>query len=365
MPRAGVKRAPGGGGSAWGRLREAFAGYLRVECGLSRNTLDAYGRDLRDLVEHLERAGVHGPQDVQARHLVEHVASLRTERGMEPSSVARHLATIKVFCRWMVATGRIERNPADLLEQPTRWKRLPGVLTPGQVRSLLAAPRPPAGKARNPVLGVLWLRDRALLELLYSSGLRASEAAGLELTGVIEELGVVRVLGKGGRERLVPMGVPARRAIAEYVRDCRGLLAGTARGAAAGLRGRSDGRDRGRLLLSHSGRPLERVAVWQIVKRCAAAAGLRGVHPHVLRHSFATHLLAGGADLRAVQEMLGHADIATTQIYTHVDRSRLRDVIRTCHPRERAAARKGRSGASDGAPPRIVVGGGVAQAQAR
>jgi integrase/recombinase XerD len=151
--------------------------------------------------------------------------------------------------------------------------------------------------------------------------LRASEAADLDVASLHEDLGVVRVLGKGGRERLVPLGGPARDAVAAYQRDCRPVLL------------RPDGRDRGRLLLSRTGRPLERVAVWQIVKRWADRAGLRGVYPHMLRHSFATHLLAGGADLRVVQELLGHADIATTQIYTHVDRSRLKHVLNKHHPR--------------------------------
>lgn len=293
--------------------------YLRVECGLRPNTLEAYGRDMRDLIDDLAEHGVHDPDQITPRNLADHIAHLGRDRSMAASSVARHLATIKVLFRWLCARGMIQNNPADYLDQPTRWKTLPGVLNPKQVQTLLAAPAPPDNT--TDAGGGLWIRDKALLEMLYAAGLRASEAADIELTSLHEDLGVVRVLGKGGRERLVPLGGPARDAVAAYQRDCRPVLL------------RPDGRDRGRLLLSRTGRPLERVAVWQIVTRWADRAGLRGVYPHMLRHSFATHLLAGGADLRVVQELLGHADIATTQIYTHVDHSRLKHVLNKHHPR--------------------------------
>ncbi|GIK18497.1 MAG: tyrosine recombinase [Leptolyngbya sp. PLA2] len=301
------------------RTRDTFLAYLRVECGLSANTLEAYGRDLRDLLDDLRRAGVQKPDDVTPRALVAHVASLSSDRSLAASSVARHLATIKVLFRWLHAQGRIPENPADYLDQPTRWKRLPSVLSPKQVRALLAAPRPdPDAPDDAPPL---WIRDRAILELLYASGLRASEVGTLALADLVRDLGVLRVTGKGDKQRLVPMGVPARDALDRYLADCRPRLV------------REDGRDLGRVFLSRTGRPLERVAVWQIVTRHARAAGLEGVHPHVLRHSFATHLLAGGADLRTVQELLGHADVATTQVYTHVDRFHLKDVHRKYHPR--------------------------------
>ncbi|MCW5776114.1 MAG: tyrosine recombinase [Phycisphaeraceae bacterium] len=302
------------------RTRDTFLVYLRVECGLSANTLEAYSRDLRDLFDDLSSAGVTNPDDVTPRVLVAHVASLSSDRSLAASSVARHLATIKVLFRWLHAQGRIPENPADYLDQPTRWKRLPSVLSPKQVRALLAAPRPdPDAPDDAPPL---WVRDRAILELLYASGLRASEVGALGLADLVRDLGVLRVTGKGDRQRLVPMGVPARDALDRYLADCRPRLV------------REGGRDRGRVFVSRTGRPLERVAVWQIVTRHARAAGLEGVHPHVLRHSFATHLLAGGADLRTVQELLGHADVATTQIYTHVDRSHLKDVHRKYHPRK-------------------------------
>jgi integrase/recombinase XerD len=293
--------------------------FIRVECGLSANTLAAYGRDLRDLFAELVERGLVTPGAIAPRDLAGHLARLKTDRNMASSSIIRHLATIRVFCRWMLARGMITENPAEILERPTRWKRLPGVLSPKQLKSLLEAPAPPPDAA--PDDAPLWLRDRAMLELLYASGLRASEVGAVSISDLHPALGVVRVTGKGNKQRLVPVGKPAQEALRRYMDRCRPALL------------RPDGRDQGRLLLSRSGRPLERVAVWQIVRRHAQAAGLKNVHPHILRHSFATHLLAGGADLRVVQELLGHSDIATTQIYTHVDRSRLKDVHRKFHPR--------------------------------
>ena len=284
---------------------------------MSANTLDAYGRDVRQLLEHLAELDIETVGQVNHRHLAAHIARL-SGRGLAASLVARHLATIKVFFRWLEARSDIENNPADYLDQPTRWKKIPGVLSPRQVRSLLAAPKPHPQPTDAPPL---WLRDRAVLELMYASGLRASEVGALGLTEVIDTLGVIRVTGKGDKQRLVPMGKPARQALDRYIGDCRPKIL------------RPDGRDKGRVFLSRTGRPIERVRVWQLVKKYAATAELHGVHPHVLRHSFATHLLGGGADLRVVQELLGHADIATTQIYTHVDKDRLKSVHAKFHPR--------------------------------
>ena len=219
-----------------------------------------------------------------------------------------------MFFRFLTAHGRIERDPARLLESPTRWKHLPGVLSPKKMKALLEAPSPETNR--------LWLRDRVMLEIMYAAGLRATELATLCVSDFNATLGILTVTGKGGRQRVVPIGEPAQEWIDRYMAELRPEL----------LRW-EDGRDKGRLLLSSSGRPLERVAVWQIVRRNAQWAGLGHVHPHMLRHSFATHRLAGGADLRVVQEMLGHVNIATTQIYTHVDRTQLREVVRKHHPR--------------------------------
>jgi len=222
---------------------------------------------------------------------------------------------MRVFFRWLQAERKITRDPARLLDRPHRWRRLPGTLTPGQMRKLVEAP--------NAETGDLWRRDRAILEVMYASGLRASEVGSLKMNDFNATLGCIVVIGKGNKQRMVPVGEPAIAAIDEYVKETRPSLARF-----------RDGRDLFRLFLSFSGKPLERVAVWQIVRKYADLSGLHGVHPHKLRHSFATHLLSGGADLRVVQELLGHADIATTEIYTHVDQRRLREVLRKFHPRE-------------------------------
>lgn len=291
-----------------------FLAFARVEAGLSPATLEAYARDLADLTSDLEARGVMEPAAVSAEDLATHLRNLARERGMQPSSVARHLATIKVFFRWMDANGRLERDPARVLERPTRWRKLPGVMSPGRMRTLVETPHPEHGR--------LWLRDRAMLELMYAAGLRASEVGRIRLNEFHEESMLLTVHGKGAKTRIVPIGDPARDWTLKYLEQERPRLARF-----------PDGRDDHRLLLSGGGRPLERVAVWQIVRKYAALAGLEGVYPHILRHSFATHLVRGGADLRVVQELLGHADIGTTQVYTHVDRTHLREVIKTCLPR--------------------------------
>ena len=304
-------------------LRRGFLIFLRVECGLMASTLEAYSRDLDALLLGLQDAGVTDPLALTPPDLINHIRGLSRDRRYAPATVARHIATIKVLCRWMLATGKIEDNPADHLDQPARWKNLPGVLTPGQMRRLLAAPAAPENAKPDTV--PLWLRDRAILELMYASGLRASEVGQISLSDILEKHAIVRVLGKGDKQRLVPMGGPAMEALAVYQRDCRSRLITAERAA--------ERRDKGRLFLTRTGRPIERVRVWQIVTHWAEVAGLKDVHPHVLRHSFATHLLMGGADLRVVQSLLGHADITTTQIYTHVDRTQLTRVIKTMHPR--------------------------------
>jgi integrase/recombinase XerD len=317
---------------AWDDRRRAFEGYLRIECGMAPTTIEAYGRDLRVMADDMIAWGVDGPASVTPRNLTDHVATLSRGRGLTGSTVARHLATIRVFFRWLLGRGVITEDPTEILQTPTRWKKIPGVLSPGQMRRLVEAasePGDPDAQRRDPV--GLWLRDRAMLELMYSSGLRASEVGAFGLTDVLDTLGALRVLGKGSKQRLVPMGEPAQAWLGRYLDACRpGLAARAADRAAA--QGRSP-EDHGRVFLTKTGRPMERVRVWQLVKKYAARAGLSGVHPHTLRHSFATHLLAGGADLRVVQELLGHADITTTQIYTHVDRSQLKSMHERCHPR--------------------------------
>ena len=291
-----------------------FLTWLRVEAGLAPATLEAYGRDLRDMVDDLREQGVPGVDATLPEHPADHLRRLHATRRLQASSIARHLATLRVFYRFLLANRLIGEDPTRLLESPTRWKRLPGVLSPGKMKTLLEATAPEHGR--------LWLRDKAMLELMYAAGLRASEVAALHVREYNPTVLVLMVSGKGNKQRLVPVGRPAGQWTDRYLQETRPHLCRW-----------EDGRDAERLLLSHTGRPLERVAVWQIVRRNAVLAGLGDIHPHQLRHSFATHLLAGGADLRVVQELLGHADIATTQIYTHVDRSQLKEVIRKYHPR--------------------------------
>lgn len=311
--------------NAFATEAQNFLTYLRVECGLAINTIEAYRRDLADLREHLEATNtLDALHSITPDHLVAHLRALRVERDMASSSIARHLAAIRMFFRFLSANGRIPEDPTQLIDRPTVWQTLPDVLSPAAMRALLDAPTPSTDPRALP----MWLRDRAILETMYASGLRASEVADLTLNDVHFALGVIKATGKGNKQRMIPFGKPAERAIRRYLEDCRPRL------------DKADGRDdpKGplpgkRLFLSRTGRPLERVAVWQIVRRSAKAAGLRHVHPHVLRHSFATHLLSGGADLRVVQELLGHQNVNTTQIYTRVDQPRLKAIHSKFHPR--------------------------------
>lgn len=288
-----------------------FLSYCRIECGFSPATLAAYAGDIRDLWVELAKLGHADWQELSHKDITDHLKNLRDQRGLELTSIARHVATIRVFCRFMHTAGVIEENPAELLEQPETWKKLPTVMADEQVQKLLSAPSPN---------DALYLRDVALLELLYAGGLRASELADMDISAIHFELGVCRILGKGNKERLVPIGRPALRAVQRYLDELRPDL-------------EKPGISKERIFLSRTGQPITRVVVWQVVKRHAKRAGLKDVHPHTLRHSFATQMLAGGADLRVVQELLGHSNINTTQVYTHVDRSRLKDVVSKFHPR--------------------------------
>lgn len=306
LPSVANPRTP----NSFGQPVHDFLSYCRIECGFAKATMAAYAADLRDLSSWMQGCGMRDWSALTLKHITDHLRDLDAN-GLAVSSIARHVATIRVFSRFLASTDRINENPAVLLTQPTTWQSLPSVLAPQQVKALLATPPP-----QSP----LYLRDVALLELLYAGGLRATELAGLDWQRLYFDLGVVRVLGKGNRERIVPIGKPALNATRVYLDSLRPSL----------LRPE---RPTDRLLLSRTGRAITRIVVWQIVEKCAARAGLRDVHPHTLRHSFATHLLAGGADLRVVQELLGHSNIRTTQIYTHIDRSRLKEVITNHHPR--------------------------------
>jgi integrase/recombinase XerD len=290
-----------------------FLHYLMAECGASPHTLAAYRSDLMRFLG-WRREHASGPlAEVQIGVLSGFVDEL-VASGLAPSSVARHLASLSTFFRYLVLEGKLTDNTAKLLVAPALWDRLPVVLGPAAVERLLAAPSEETRLGR---------RDRAALETLYATGCRASEVVGLRPRDVDLEGGLARCVGKGNKERWVPIGARARQALASYLRRDRPVL--TARHP-----------DTDTVFVTRAGKPLSRIGLWRIVKQHAQAAGLHGdVSPHTLRHSFATHLLAGGADLRAVQEMLGHASIATTQVYTRVELSRLREVHARFHPRSR------------------------------
>jgi integrase/recombinase XerD len=288
-----------------------FLHYLMAECNVSPNTLAAYRSDIARFAR-WRKASAPGPlAELEIATLVGYVDSL-AESGLAPTSIGRHLASLSTFFRFLIFDGRLSENVAKLLIAPTVWDRLPTVLGPAAVDRLLSSP-----SADTP----LGRRDRAALETLYATGCRASEVTGLRPGDLDLDGGLARCVGKGDKERIVPLGGRAREALGIYLRRDRPRM--VARCPQTSV-----------VFVTRSGRPLSRVGLWRIVKAHAGAAGLNAnVSPHTLRHSFATHLLAGGADLRVVQEMLGHASIATTQIYTRVELSRLRDVHRKFHPR--------------------------------
>ena len=289
---------------------EPFRDYLSLESGHSANTVEAYLRDLRRLGEFAAGQGVRQPSLLTRAHLRDFVYLLK-DLGLSPSTIRREVSAIHTYFGFLIGEGRVAADPSDRLESPQRWRRLPEVLSVAEVEKLLAAPV---------IEERLAWRDRAFLELAYGAGLRVSELTALGLTDLFLADGLVRAFGKGAKERVVPIGRQVIGAVSTYLRRLRPTL--------------DKGASGGRLLLNARGEPLSRVGAWGIVKRCARRAGItKRVTPHTLRHSFATHLLEGGADLRAVQEMLGHADLSTTQIYTHVDREYLRSVHKQFHPR--------------------------------
>jgi len=291
-------------------LLPRFADFIALEQGLSERTQEAYRRDLDRFAQYAGTLGAAAPLDVTARMLREYVYHLK-DLGLSPASIRRNVSAVRTYFRFLTGDGVVVRDPSERLETPKRWRTLPDVLTVEEVQKLLASPT-----FDDP----LAFRDRALLELAYGAGLRVSEWITLGVRDLLLEEGLVRVFGKGSKERLVPIGRSAIGAAAIYLRELRPRL--------------EKGEGKGILLLNARGRPLTRMGAWKILRGHVERAGItRYVTPHTLRHSFATHLLEGGADLRAVQEMLGHVDIATTQIYTHVDREYLRQVHRSYHPR--------------------------------
>jgi integrase/recombinase XerD len=293
-------------------LLRRFVEYLLSECGLARNTIEAYQRDLREFVDLLDDRDTRHPNRITLLLVREHLIHL-SHRRLALSSIARHLVSVKMFLRYLFIVGLLAEDLASLLDTPKKWQTLPRTLRPRQVEAILAAPQP--GEP-------LYARDRAILELLYATGMRVSELAGLGLADVNLNVGYVRCFGKGSKERVVPIGSYAIDALRCYLHGLRKVLTESVFSVDA-------------VFVSRTGRPLDRTNIWRLVSRYAAAAGLpTPIGPHTLRHCFATHMMEGGADLRIVQELLGHADVSSTQIYTHVDTSRLKSIHQRFHPRQ-------------------------------
>lgn len=289
---------------------DLFLNYLVVEKGLSRNTLDAYGRDLGRYLEFLSKEKTTAPDQITPTLVLRFLALLK-EQGLAPRSRARTLVALRTFHRFLLQEGYASANPAARVEAPKSLQPLPHTLSPAEVERLLQAPT-----GDKP----LALRDRAMLEILYATGLRVSELVGLKLENLQLDIGYLVTFGKGRKERIVPMGEVSMAALRLYLQQGRPPLC---RGENSVL-----------LFLNRGGKGLTRQGFWKIIKRRALQAGIaKNIMPHTLRHSFATHLLENGADLRSVQTMLGHADISTTQIYTHVTRERLKQLHGQFHPR--------------------------------
>ncbi len=285
-----------------------FLQYLRSECHLADNTVSAYSRDMKRFVAWLEGRSL---RKLKIGDLVDYVECLYQEE-LAPASISRNVVALRTFFKYLQLEGVVRDNPAELLATQKMWQRVPGTLSRRQVDAFLAAPK----KSDR-----YWQRDKAILEVLYATGCRASEVCSLRLQDVSLDQRQIRCEGKGGKQRIVPLGGQAIVAIKRYLSELRGDLFGKGSGSE-------------QLFLSRSGNPLDRVQLWRLVKQYALRAGIdKDISPHSLRHSFATHLLAGGADLRLVQEMLGHASIQTTQIYTHVEHSRLKKIHKQFHPR--------------------------------
>ncbi len=293
--------------------REQYLYFLKLEKGLSENSLQSYDNDLRRYLSFIGREiGLRDLSGITLEHIEKYLEVLFSMH-LSVSTITRNISSIRGFHQFAVMEQWSPANPAELIELPRKGRTLPGVLDQDEVAALLDAPD------RSDRLGK---RDAAVLELMYATGMRASETIHLQTDQFIHELQLLKIIGKGNKERIVPVGGKALEAVSDYVKESRPFLVKS--GASA----------KNRLFLSYRGKPLSRMSLWHIVTGAARDANIKkAIHPHTLRHSFATHLLEGGADLRAVQEMLGHASILTTEIYTHIDRSFLEEVHRSCHPR--------------------------------
>ena len=289
---------------------EEFINYLAVERGLADNTLLAYRRDLKKYSAYLAKNGIKDAQKIKREHVTDFMYDQK-KKGLMANSICRSLAAIKMFHRFLVRERLLHEDPTHLVDTPRIWKRIPDVLATSEIESMI-----------NTVKGKKWqqVRDKAILELFYASGMRVSELLNLKVENVNIELGYVRCMGKGSKERIIPIGRRACEAVEKYCQTARKKL--------------NKDKTVMILFLSRLGKKISRQSIWKIIKNCAKNAHIKTeIKPHTLRHSFATHLLERGADLRSVQEMLGHSDISTTQIYTHVDKERLKTIHKQFHPR--------------------------------
>ena len=291
-------------------LIEEFVNYISIERGLAKNTLLAYRRDLQKYLEYIEKGGTSHIQQVSRDRVTAYMYDQK-QKGLSTTSICRSLAAIKMFHRFLVRERLAKEDPTNLVDTPKLWKRVPEVLSTGEIEAMIKASQ--GRKKQN-------IRDHAILELFYASGMRVSELVELKVENVNFDIGYVRCIGKGRKERIIPIGKRAQEAIKKYCEKTRNELVKSQITTV--------------LFVSRLGKKVSRQSVWKIIKQYAKKANIKKtIKPHTLRHSFATHLLEGGADLRSVQEMLGHSDISTTQIYTHVDRERLKSVHKQFHPR--------------------------------
>ena len=292
-------------------LAKEYLSYLRVERGSSPLTIEAYERDLADYITFCEDRGITRVEQATREDIVDFENAL-FERGLAPSTVDRRISVLKGFYRFLVREAYITSSPTALIKLPKTPEKLPDVLTIDQVTRMLSEPVEPTPAAK---------RDRAILEILYGCGLRVSECVGLNLANLALEEGYFRVIGKGNKERFVPISGAALRALVTYLNEARPELV------------RANVKNEGAVFLNARGGRLSRQSIHTIVAKAGLLINVKNLHPHTLRHSFATHLLEGGADLRVIQELLGHADISTTQIYTHVNRAHVREEYQRAHPR--------------------------------
>ncbi len=289
--------------------------FIKLEKGLAENSSLSYENDLKRYLQFIAReCRISALDGVTLQHIEKYLEEL-TEMELAVSTIARNISSIRSFHEFAVVEKLAEANPAELIELPKKAKKLPEVLTPQEVEAIIDQ----ADRTRD-----AGIRDAAILETLYASGMRVSELTDLEMDRLFFEIGFIRVLGKGNKERLVPVGEIAQTAIEHYIETVRPKF----------IHKKNPGKSENKIFLNQRGGPLTRMSIWNIVNKYAEKADIRkNVYPHIFRHSFATHLLEGGADLRAVQEMLGHTSIITTEIYTHVDRSLLHQIHKEFHPR--------------------------------